>query len=220
MVRSYPLAVVALLCAPLFHAAPASAQLVHRDPKPAAAKDPAKDKGAKPGDDAKKSDDDDILAPKGGAKPDATSPDAGKPKAFVVGLVGIIPVGDAGKTLADKATAGLLKELGAGHVFDAQALAVEVKGSGAGPDEAAAKTALDAGKSALDKAQKALDSLKFGVAKKSFEQAIDSFSAAAPVLADPTPLIACRLGLAEVAAREGQDDESQAQLRLAAAFNP
>src|SRR3954469_9591117 len=100
----------------LVAAVPASAQLVNRSKEPA--KDTSKDKKA----DSKSGDDDDILAPKDGAKGTDTPADASKPKSYAVGLVGVVPIGDAGKSAADKATQGLAKELGAGHVFDVAAL--------------------------------------------------------------------------------------------------
>src|SRR5438552_18963859 len=89
------------LAAVVLAANPARAQLIQRDKKPADAKGADKKGGA--------ADDDDILAPKkgeGAKKSDETPAEPAKPKAFTVGLVAVVPVGDAGKTLADKVTTG------------------------------------------------------------------------------------------------------------------
>ncbi len=215
MLRIFPAVLVVAL------ASPAGAQVIHRDPP--AAKKPADDK--KPDDkkaddkaDEDKAGDDDILAPEGAEK--ATGPVEQKPKAYSVGLVAIVPVGEAGKTAADTATTGLLKELGAGHVFATAPLAVDVGGGAGAPDQAAAQAALKDAKAAFDKGHLALDKLKMGIAKKAFASALASYEKAAPVLKDATQLFDCHVFLAEVAAREGRDADADVELTAAAALDP
>lgn len=199
----------ALLVVMVAAALPAQAQLINRDKS---ADKPAAD------------DDDDILAPvKDPKAKDKIAPaEPAKAKAFKVGIVGIVPVGEAGKPLADQVTAGVLKELNEGAVFDAVPLAVDVKaaGSGGGSDEAAAKQALADGTALLDKGRGFVEKLNFGKAKKAYELALEALEKAAPVLADPTLLIDARVGLAEVAARQGQESEAEVQLAYAAVLNP
>lgn len=214
------LLVALLACAAV---APAAAQTVRRGG------DAAADKGGEDeGDEAapaspavKGADDDDILAPapaKGDKKPDPTT--EAKPKAFRLGLVPLVPLGDASKGLADEVTAAVVKELGSSAGFDVVPLAVDTGAAGAGADTAAAKAALADGNTALEKARGFADKLQFGKAKKAFEAALERMEAAASVLPDAQPLIDCRLGLAEIAARQGQDDEARVQLAFAAVLNP
>jgi hypothetical protein len=224
--RAFVVAVAAaIFAAP---ASPAYAQLIQREKdKQADAKADAKadgkdGKAAKDG--AKKGDDDDILAPVKDpkAKPDAAKEPA-KAKSFKVGVVALVPIGEASKPLADSVTAGVLKEFNEGSAFDAVPLAVDVKsGAGAtsGTDEAAAKKALDDGKALLAKGEQLSEALKFGNARKAFEQALEQLEKAAPVLADAQPLIDARVGLAEVAAKTANDSEVDIQLAYAAALNP
>lgn len=211
------LASVALCAVSTVSAAPARAQLIQRE------KDKAADgkKGASP-----VADDDDILAPVKDPKTKAEEKknEPAKAKSFKVGVVAIVPIGEAGKSLADQVTAGILKEFNEGNVFDAQALGVEVKAAGggalAGTDEAAAKKALDDGTALLAKGRQLIEALKFGNARKAFEQALAQLEAAAPVLTDPSLLIDARVGLAEVAARTDNEAEVDIQLAYAAALNP
>ncbi|MBI1945780.1 MAG: PEGA domain-containing protein [Deltaproteobacteria bacterium] len=211
------LAVVFLACVAV---TPAAAQTVRRGG------DAAADKGD--GDDAapatpaaKGDDDDDILAPvptKGDKKPEPAT--EAKPKAFRLGLVPLVPLGDASKGLADEVTAAALKELGSSAGFDVVPLAVDTGTAGGGQDAAAAKTALADGNAALEKGRAFAEKLQFGKAKKAFESALERMEAAASLLPDAQPLIDCRLGLAEIAARQGQDDEARVQLAFAAVLNP
>lgn len=221
--RAFVVAVsAAIFAAP---ASPAYAQLIQRDKPADAAKADGKDgkdgKGAKDG--AKKGDDDDILAPVKDpkAKPDASKEPA-KAKSFKVGVVALVPIGEASKPLADSVTAGVLKEFNEGSAFDAVPLAVDVKagGASAGTDEAAAKKALDDGKALLAKGAQLSESLKFGNARKAFEQALEQLEKAAPVLVDAQLLIDARVGLAEVAAKTANDSEVDIQLAYAASLNP
>lgn len=201
-------------------ALPAQAQLIQREadgPKPADKGGP----GGKAAADAA-SDDDDILAPLPTDKDDkAAAPAPAKAKAFKIGVVPLIPLGDAGKPVADEVTSGLVKQLGESAVFEAVPLAVDVKsGGGATVDEGAAREALKSGTATLDKARALLAKLQFGKAKKGFELALEQLEKAAPVLAEPQPLIDARVGLAEVAARQGQESETEIQLAYAAVLNP
>ncbi|MCC7072814.1 MAG: hypothetical protein IT383_15915 [Deltaproteobacteria bacterium] len=201
-------------------ALPAAAQTVRRGGSGSA--DDSADKGdaakpaAAPGDD-----DDDILAPvptKGDPKPEPT-PEL-KPKAFRLGLVPLVPLGDATKGLADEVTAAVRKELGGSGAFDVVPLAVGSGAGGSAPDAEAAKAALAEGTAALEKARAFAEKLQFGKAKKAFELALEKTEAAAALLPDAQALIDCRLGLAEVAARQGQDDQARVQLAFAAVLNP
>ncbi len=204
-------------------AAPATAQTVRRGGD-ASAEDKDDDKAAGKGGDAagaKADDDDDILAPvpaKGDPKP-APSPEA-KPKGIRLGLVPLVPLGDASKGVADEVTAAVLKELGSSAAFDVAPLAVGTGAAGSGPTAEAATAALAEAATALEKARAFAEKLQFGKAKKAFELALAKTEAAAAVLPDAQPLIDCRLGLAEVAARQGQDDEARVQLAFAAVLNP
>lgn len=208
-------AVVLLACVAV---APAAAQTVRRGGE---AESEAKGAGEAPATPASSDEDDDILAPvptKGDKKPEA--PVEAKPKAFKLGLVPLVPLGDASKGLADEVTAAIVKELASGSPFDVTPLAVDVGGGGAAADPAAAKQALTDGNANLEKARALADKLQFGKAKKGFELALERYTAAASVLPDAQPLIDCRLGLAEIAARQGQDDDAKVQLAFAAVLNP
>lgn len=218
--RAFVVAVsAAIFAAP---ASPAYAQLIQRErEKPADAAKPDGKDGKKDG--AKKGEDDDILAPVKDpkAKPDTKEP--AKAKSFKVGVVALVPIGEASKPLADSVTAGVLKEFNEGSAFDAVPLAVDVKAGGAasaGTDEAAAKKALDDGKALLAKGAQLSEALKFGNARKAFEQALEQLEKAAPVLTDAQPLIDARVGLAEVAAKTANDAEVDIQLAYAASLNP
>lgn len=210
------LAVVLLVCAVV---APAAAQTVRRGGSTPA--DDGDDEAADTAKPAAKDDDDDILAPvptKGDKKPEP-APEA-KPKAFRLGLVPLVALGDANKALSDDVTAAVLKELSSSAAFDVAPLAVGTGAGGAGPDAEAAKAAAAEANAALEKGRAFAEKLQFGKAKKAFELALEKMEAAAAVLPDAQPLIDCRLGLAEVAARVGQDDEARVQLAFAAVLNP
>ncbi|OGQ21047.1 MAG: hypothetical protein A2138_13970 [Deltaproteobacteria bacterium RBG_16_71_12] len=158
------------------------------------------------------------MPTKGDRKPEPAA--EAKPKAFRLGLVPLVPLGDASKGLADEVTAAVVKELGSSAGFDVVPLAVDTGAAGAGPDAAGAKHALADGNAALDKARAFADKLQFGKARKAFETALEKMEAAASLLPDAQLLIDCRLGLAEIAARQGQDDEARVQLAFAAVLNP
>lgn len=211
-------AVVLLALVAVSSASPATAQTVRRGGDTKADAEAAGDAPAKP---VASDDDDDILAPaptKGDKKPEA--PAELKPRAFRLGLVPLVPLGDASKGLADEVTGAIVKELSSGSPFDVVPLAVDTGAGSGGPDAASAKQALTDGNAMLEKARALADKLQFGKAKKAYQAALDKMVAAAAVLTDAQPLIDCRLGLAEIAARQGQDDEARVQLAFAAVLNP
>lgn len=215
--RALGLRGIAVALAASLVALPAQAQLIQRERS--SDSDDKKADGAKA---PAASEDDDILAPLPTDKDRKDAPAAEvKPKAFKLGVVALIPLGDAGKPLADEVTKGLVKQLGESAAFEALPLAVDVK-SGSGPalDEGAAKEALASGTATLEKGHAFLKKLQFGKAKKAFELSLEQLEKAAPALADPQPLIDARLGLAEVAARQGQESETEIQLAYAAVLNP
>jgi hypothetical protein len=209
---------LALGCALASSFAPAAqAQLIQRERSSDKAKEQKDSKDAA-------HDDDDILAPvksdkKGDKKADEPAPQ--RARAWRVGVVPLVALGDAGKPLADQVTAGVMKQLADGSTFDAVPLAVDVK-SGAGPalDEGAAKQAVTDGRAALEKGLAFVEKLQFGKARRAFEVALEMFEKGAPALADPQLFIDARVGLAEVAARQGQESETEIQLAYAAALNP
>lgn len=209
-----PVAVVLLACVAV---APAAAQTVRRGGEAEGEAKEAGDAPAKPG---AASDDDDILAPVPTKEKKPEAPAEVKAKAFKLGLVPLVPLGDASKGLADEVTAAVVKELSSGAAFDVVPLAVDSGGGAGAGDPAAAKQALTDGNSQLEKALALAEKLQFGKAKKGFEAALERYTAAAAVLPDAQPLIDCRLGLAEIHARQGQDDEAKVQLAFAAVLNP
>lgn len=207
-------AVVLLACVAV---APAAAQTVRRGGETEGEAKEAGEAPAKPGAAA---DDDDILAPAPTKDKKPEAPAEVKAKAFKLGLVPLVPLGDASKGLADEVTAAVVKELSSGAAFDVVPLAVDTGSAAGAGDPAAAKQALTDGNSQLEKAMALAEKLQFGKAKKGFEAALERFTAAAAVLPDAQPLIDCRLGLAEIHARQGQDDEAKVQLAFAAVLNP
>jgi tetratricopeptide (TPR) repeat protein len=161
-------------------------------------------------------DDDDILAPAEPEAPAATGPVAKK-----VGLVTLVAVGDASKPLAEQVTARLQKELtdsklAVGPLSLAPQGGAPVVDAGA---EAAKKAKASADKE-LVKAQKLLAQMQLGRAEPAFQKAVAEYVAAAAVLENASPLIDARLGLAEVYARQGMEDEANESLTIAAVLNP
>lgn len=205
--RSSCVLAVSALFASASLVAPAHAQLVNRGRA-----------NEQPGIDL--SDEDDILAP---STPSAASTPKSTPaaaaRALQVGLVSLVPLGDAGKTTADQVTTELMKELNDGQVFGVAPLTVELKGATASDGDAAARLAAS-GLASLVKAQALLDKLQIGKARRAFEAALDQLQRGAAALSDTSALTAARLGLAEAAARQGQDEAADVQLALAASLNP
>ncbi len=196
---------------------PASAQMIDRSKKT-----PTGDAAAPP-DDSKPAAaaDDDILAPAKGTGTDDKKPEpAPSTKTIKVGLVPLVAVGDASKPLADEVTAALLKELGGGAVFDTVSLAVDAGATANSAQDLAASQAQTDATALLEKGKAFTDKLQFGKAKASYEQALVKLSTAAPVLADAALLFDAHVGLAEVAARQGQDEQANAELMLASVLIP
>jgi hypothetical protein len=163
--------------------------------------------------------DDDILAPvRGdGEKPASAVPE--KAKALKVGFLPIVPIGDASKVLGDQLTTEVMKAFNESATVEVVALSIN-SGGAATVDTAGAEAAKKEGDELLGKAQSLLAKLNFGKAKKGYELAIAAYEKAAPVLESPQPLMDAWLGLAEVAARQAQDDETRRCLSIVAAFNP
>jgi hypothetical protein len=165
-------------------------------------------------------DEDDILAPVRTSTERAPTAVPMKERARKVGLVALIPLGEASKTLADSLTTELTKALDESSVAEVKALALDVGGPRSASDGDALVAAKKAGDEALGRAQQLLIRLQFGKAKKSFESALASYEKAAAVLEGPQPLIDAWLGLAEVAARQAQDDEARRAFAALVALNP
>jgi hypothetical protein len=162
------------------------------------------------------SDDDDILAP---AEPEAPKADA--PVAKKVGLVTLVAVGDATKPIAEQVTERLKKEL-TDSKLAVGSLSLAPQGGGPVVDAGAegAKKAKATADKELVKAKKLLGQMQLGRAEPAFQKAVSEYVAAASVLEDASPLIEARLGLAEVFARQGMEDEANESLSVAAVLNP
>jgi tetratricopeptide (TPR) repeat protein len=159
-------------------------------------------------------DDDDILAPVGGAKPVDAAP---LPK---VGLVPLVPIGDTPRPLAEQVTQGMSKELS--ESFQIISLAIGgggAKGKGAmnpflGQDARKQADKLVASGASL------LEQLQFGRAQKAYEKALESYAAGAATIDDVRPVLEAHLGLAEVYARQGQENLAKRHLSDVVRLNP
>ncbi len=158
--------------------------------------------------------DDDILAPADDDEEDLNPVDKKK-----VGLVKLVAVGDANKALAERVSDSLLGEF-EDAVFAVEPLALTAGKASGGVDEDQGKKERAAAKKQLKRAQKLLAALNFGRAEKSFKKAIEMFPAAAPALTKVDDYVAAHIGLAEVYARQGLEDETIASLTQAARLNP
>ncbi|MBM4279760.1 MAG: hypothetical protein FJ137_03100 [Deltaproteobacteria bacterium] len=166
-------------------------------------------------------DDDDILAPV--RSPAERGPTAVpmKERATKIGLLPLVPVGDAGKPLADSLTAELLKALNESAVAEVKALGLDAgNAAGGSVNVARATAAKKAGDESLARGRQLLTKLQFGKAKKILEAALASYDNAAPLLESPQPLVDAWLALAEVAARQAQDDEVHRCFAAVVALNP
>jgi hypothetical protein len=143
-----------------------------------------------------------------------------KDRATKVGLLPLVAIGDAGKPLADQLTTELLKAFNESAQVEVKALGLDAAAGGVTIDVGAATDAKKAGDEQLEKGRQQLGKLQFGKAKKAFQAAVTSYEKAASVLESPTPLIEAWLGLAEVAARQAQDDETKRCLSVVVAYNP
>ncbi|MDP2342464.1 MAG: PEGA domain-containing protein [Deltaproteobacteria bacterium] len=190
---------------------------------PAAAAEKAADKkpAAPVRGEADDEEDDDILAPvrdPGDKAPTTAVPV--KAKDLKVGLLPLVPLGETSKTLGDQLTSELTKAFNESASVEVVALTMSSGTGAAVTDIGAADAAKKEGDELLGKANALLAKLNFGKAKKGYELALAAFEKAAPVLETPTPLIDAWLGLAEVAARQAQDDETRRCLGKVVALNP
>jgi hypothetical protein len=163
---------------------------------------------------AQEDDDDDILV--ADDEPAAVAEDSSKKK---IGLVGLVPVGDASKPLADQVTDTLVRELKEGPW---SLTAIELGGDEGGVEVDTSQGAKDreAGDKQLARGRKALEKLQFGRAQKAFDKALAAYAKAAAALDDITPVIDAHVGLAEVAARQGKEEVSRAELGAVAQLDP
>jgi hypothetical protein len=182
-----------------------------KDAKPAPKKDAAQ---------ASSDDDDDILAPVRSPAERGPTTVPIKERALKVGLLPLVPLGDAGKPLADSLTSELTKAFNESAVAEVTALGLDAAGASGSGDVDAAVAARKSGDEALARAQQLLAKLQFGKAKKGFETALSSYEKGASQLESPQPLIDAWLGLAEVAARQANDDDARAAFAAVVALNP
>jgi hypothetical protein len=181
-----------------------------RGAKPAATKEAA----------ANDDDDDDILAPVRSPSDRGPTTVPMKERALKVGLLPLVPVGDAGKPLADSLTSELMKAFNESAVAEVGALGLDAAGAAGSADVDGAVAAKKAGDEALSRARQLLTKLQFGKAKKGFEAALSSYEKGASQLESPQPLIDAWIGLAEVAARQAQDDDARGAFAAVVALNP
>ena len=211
----------------LFGAPNASAQETAKEaPKAEAPKaEPPKAEAEAPKADAKKptatddDEDDGILAPIRSG-PAATTVEPPKQKDLKVGLLPIVPLGDAGKTLGEQITAELGKALNESATVDVVALGIPPSSGGTAVDVAAAEQAKKNATDQLEKSRALLEKLQFGKAKRSFETAQQTLAKAAPVLQDTELLVESWLGLAEIAARQAQEPEAERCLAYVVSLDP
>lgn len=165
-------------------------------------------------------DEDDILAPVRGAgeKPASTVPV--KERALKVGVLPIVPLGDAGKPIADQLTAELTKALNESPSVEFVALALKGKDGAVAIDPAVAEGALKEAKASLERSAGLLKKLQFGKAKSSYEKTLLLLEQAAPALEGPELVIEAWVGLAEIAARQARDDETSRCLAFVVGLNP
>jgi hypothetical protein len=143
-----------------------------------------------------------------------------KERGVKVGLLPLVPVGEAGKPLADSLTTELAKAFNESAVAEVKALGLDAGPADRAGDADGALAARRSGDEALARGQKLLAKLQFGKAKKGFEAALSSYEKAASQLESPQPLIEAWLGLAEVAARQAQDDDVRRALSAVVSLNP
>jgi len=164
--------------------------------------------------------DDDILAPVRGADEKPASAVPVKERALKVGLLPVVPLGDASKPLADQLTTELTKALNESPTVEFSALALKSTGGAAPIDPAVADAALKEAEASLGKSAQLLGKLQFGKAKASYEKTLQLLEKAAPALNGPELLIQAWLGLAEIAARQAQDEETVRCLAFVVGLNP
>lgn len=177
-------------------------------------------KGARGGADDEDDEDDDILAPVRGDGDKGPTVVPVKAKDIKIGMLPLVPLGDAGKTLGDQLTGEVIKAFNESASVEVVALQMSSGGGGVSSDASAAEAAKKEGDDLLGKSQALLQKLNFGKAKKGFEMTLAAYEKAAPVLESTQPLAEAWLGLAEVAARQAQDDETRRCLMMVAALQP
>jgi hypothetical protein len=171
-------------------------------------------------DDDEEDEEDDILAPVRGADEKPASAVPVKERALKVGLLPVVPLGDASKPLADQLTTELTKALNESPTVEFTALALKSTGGAAPIDPAVADAALKEAEASLARSEQLLKKLQFGKAKASYEKTLQVLEKAAPALNGPELLIQTWLGLAEIAARQAQDDETVRCLAFVVGLNP
>ena len=209
MLRSSPLLVV--LGAALGFAALPAVAAEKADKKPAAREVAADDED----------EEDDILAPvrgEGDKAPTTLTP--AKVKDLKIGLLPLVPLGETSKILGEQLTGEVTKAFNESATVEVVGLQMSAASAAAVTDVGAAEASKKEGDELIGKASALLAKLNFGKAKKGFELALAAYEKAAPVLDTPQPLIDAWLGLAEVAARQAQDDESKRCLAKVVALNP
>jgi tetratricopeptide (TPR) repeat protein len=163
---------------------------------------------------------DDILAP---TRPDGERGPVTVPmkeRALKVGLLPLVPIGEAQKPLADSLSSELLKAFNESASVETVALGLDAPGAAGTVDVGAATAAKKSADDKLARARSLLAKLQFGKAKKAFEDALATYEKAASQLDTPQPLIDAWTGLAEVAARQAQDDEVRRCFAAVVALNP
>jgi hypothetical protein len=171
-------------------------------------------------DEEEEEEEDDILAPvrTGGDKPPTAVPV--KERSLKVGVLPFVALGDVGKPVLDQAQAEVTKALNESGTVDFKALALAAQASAPAIDPAVAEGAKAGAEASLKAAQGLLAKLQFGKAKKQYEKTLTLLEKAAPALPGPEPLIEAWLGLAEIAARQAQDDEARRCLAYVVGFQP
>ncbi len=174
---------------------------------------------AKPKGPVKEATEEDILAPVRTDGP-ATSVGPAKVRDLKVGLLPIVALADAGKTLGDQLTGELIKSFNESATIEFTGLALKGVAGGAVVDIGAATAAKAEGDDLLMRSKALLGKLQFGKAKGGFEKAIAAYEKAAPVLEGPEPLIEGWLGLAEIAFRQAAEDDAKRYLEVIIGYNP
>ena len=167
----------------------------------------------------KEATEEEILAPERTDGP-ATSVGPAKVRDLKVGLLPVVPLADAGKTLGDQLTGELIKSFNESATVEFTGLALKGVAGGVVVDIAAATAAKAEGEQLLMRSKALLGKLQFGKAKGGYEKALESFAKAAPVLEDPSLLIEGWLGLAEIAFRQANEDDAKRYLEMIVGFNP
>ena len=177
---------------------------------------PPADKAKTP---VKEATEDEILAPVRTDGP-ATSVGPARVRDLKVGLMPVVALADAGKTLGDQLTSELIKSFNESNSVEFTGLALKGVAGGTVIDIGAATAAKAEGEQLLMRSKGLLGKLQFGKAKGGFEKALDSFAKAAPVLDDAALPIEGWLGLAEIAFRQANEDEAKRCLEMIVGFNP